>query len=72
MDPSFVPGLRCRATRAITHRRGIVNRSAEGTVRATRENIGRQLITVDFDCGEKLVLFEHELEIVDNTHEVHS
>jgi hypothetical protein len=72
MDQSFVPGLRCRATRAITHRRGIVNRSAEGTVRATRENIGRRLITVDFDCGEKLVLFEHELEIVDNVHEAHS
>ena len=53
MDPSFVPGLRCRATRNITHKRGVLNRSAEGTVRSTRENIGRQLITVDFDCGEK-------------------
>lgn len=72
MDPSFVPGLRCRATRAITHRRGIVNRSAEGTVRAARENIGRRLITVDFDCGEKLVLFEHEIEIVDSACEAHS
>lgn len=72
MDQSFVPGLRCRVTRTITHRRGIVNRSAEGTVRATRENIGRQLITVDFDCGEKLVLFEHEIEIVDSAREAHS
>ena len=72
MDPSLVPGLRCRATRAITHRSGIVNRSAEGTVRSTRENIGRRLITVDFDCGEKLVLFEHEIEIVDAACEAHS
>ena len=65
MDPSFVPGLRCRATRTITHKRGILNRSAEGTVRSTRENIGRQLVTVDFDCGEKLVLFAHEIEPLD-------
>lgn len=65
-DPSFVPGLRCRATRTITHQRGVLNRSAEGTVRSTRENIGRQLITVDFDSGEKLVLFAHEIEPLDD------
>lgn len=69
MHPSFFPGLRCRATRAITHRRGIVHRSAEGTVRATRENLGRKLITVDFDNGEKLLLFEHEIEILDGARE---
>jgi hypothetical protein len=73
MDCSFVPGLRCRATRNITHKRGILNRSAEGTVRSTRENIGRQLITVDFDCGEKLVLFAHEIEPLDQgVRELHS
>jgi hypothetical protein len=73
MDDSFVPGLRCRATRTITHQRGILNRAAEGTVRSTRENIGRQLITVDFDCGEKLVLFAHEIEPLDDSaREMHS
>jgi hypothetical protein len=66
-DLSFVPGLRCRATRTITHQRGVVNRSAEGTVRSARENIGRQLITVDFDSGEKLVLFAHEIEPLDES-----
>lgn len=73
MDPSYAPGLRCRATRNITHKRGVLNRSAEGTVCSTRENIGRQLITVDFDCGEKLVLFAHEIEPLDSsTREMHS
>lgn len=67
VDPSFVPGLRCRATRTITHQRGVLNRAAVGTVRSTRENIGRQLITVDFDCGEKLVLFAHEIEPLDES-----
>lgn len=73
MEPSFAPGLRCRATRTITHQRGILNRAAEGTVRSTRENVGRQLITVDFDCGEKLVLFAHEIEPLDaNARDLHS
>jgi hypothetical protein len=33
-------------------------------VLVTRENIGRQLVTVGFDSGEKLVLFAHEIEPV--------
>jgi len=72
MDPYFVPGLRCRSTRPITHKRGILHRAAEGTVRSMRDNIGRRLITVDFDCGEKLVLFEHEIEPLDGNCGLHS
>ncbi len=72
MKPHFVPGLRCRSTRPITHKRGILSRSAEGTIRATRENIGRQLITVDFDCGEELVLFAHEIEPLEPHHDARS
>jgi hypothetical protein len=29
-----------------------------------RENIGRSLVTVEFDSGERLVLFPHEIEAV--------
>jgi len=51
----------------------VLHRAAEGTVLSTRENIGRRLITVDFDCGETLVLFEHEIEPLDNNQrEMHS
>jgi hypothetical protein len=62
MDFDFSPGRRCRSTRAITHQRGVLARAVEGTVLASRENLGRRLITVDFDSGEKLVLFAHEIE----------
>jgi hypothetical protein len=64
MYSEVISGLRCRASRPIPHPRGIVRRATEGTVRSTRENIGRQLITVDFDSGEKLVLFPHEIELM--------
>ena len=62
MDIQFAPGQRCRSTRAITHNRGVLQRATEGTVLVSRENIGRQLVTVDFDGGETLVLFAHEIE----------
>ena len=29
-----------------------------------RENLGRELFTVNFDSGEKLILFAHEIETV--------
>jgi hypothetical protein len=67
MDTEVISGLRCRARRPIPHPRGIVRRSSEGTVRSARENLGRQLITVDFDSGEKLVLFPHEIELIDES-----
>lgn len=62
---ALVQGLRCRVTRAITHRQGVLRRLTEGTVRRVQENIGRKLVTVDFDTGEKLVVFSHELEILE-------
>jgi hypothetical protein len=62
MNVELAPGHRCRSTRAITHQRGVLGRATEGTVRASRENLGRRLFTVDFDSGEKLVLFAHEIE----------
>lgn len=62
MDIQLIPGSRCRATRAIVHRGGILRRASEGTIRSLRENLGRELISVDFDSGEKLILFSHELE----------
>jgi len=31
---------------------------------SARENLGRELFTVDFDSGQKLILFAHEIELV--------
>lgn len=64
METRLDPGSRCRATRQITHASGVLRRRSEGTVLARRENIGRQLFTVGFDDGAKLVLFAHEIEPV--------
>ena len=49
---SFVPGTRCRSTRTIVYPGGVVRRATPGTVISERENLGRQLFTVDFDGGQ--------------------
>lgn len=59
---TFAPGIRCRALRSITHQRGVLRRGDEGTVLAMRENLGRSLVTVDFESGDRLVVFSHEIE----------
>jgi len=41
---------------------GIVRRATPGTLVSQRENLGRELFTVNFDSGEKLILFAHEVE----------
>src|SRR5262245_56571598 len=59
---SLVPGMRCRSLQPIVFPGGIVRRATPGTLVAKRENLGRQLFTVTFDSGQKLILFAHELE----------
>lgn len=60
---TFSPGRRCRTVHPIPHPRGKLDRNAEGTVLAARENLGRELITVGFDGGPTVVLFPHEIEL---------
>ena len=59
---SLVPGTRCRSARNIVYPGGIVRRSTPGTLVSQRENLGRELFTVNFDSGQKLILFVHEIE----------
>ena len=61
---SVVPGTRCRATRTVVFPGGIVRRATPGTLVSQRENLGRELFTVDFDSGQKVILFAHEIELV--------
>lgn len=61
---SLVPGMRCRSTHSIVYAGGIVRRATPGTLVSLRENLGRELFTVDFDSGQKLILFAHEIEAV--------
>ena len=61
---SLVPGTRCRSARTIVFPGGIVRRATSGTLVSQRENLGRDLFTVNFDSGERVVLFAHEIELV--------
>ena len=61
---SLVPGTRCRSARTIVFPGGIVRRATSGTLVSQRENLGRELFTVNFDSGQKLILFAHEIEPV--------
>ena len=61
---SLAQRTRCRSTRAIVFPGGMVRRAISGTLVSLRENLGRELFTVKFDSGEKLVVFAHEIELV--------
>jgi len=60
----LIPGTRCRSARTIVFPGGIVRRATLGTLVSQRENLGRELFTVDFDSGQKLIVFAHEIELV--------
>jgi len=60
---SFIPGTRCRATRTIVFPGGIVRRATPGTLISPRRNLGRDLFTVEFDSGQRVILFAHEIEL---------
>ena len=60
---SVFRGMRCRSTRTIVVPGGIVRRATPGTLVSRRENLGRELFTVDFDSGPKAILFAHEIEL---------
>ena len=57
---AVVHGTRCRSTRTIVFPGGIVRRATPGTLVSRRENLGRELFTVDFDSGAKVIVFAHE------------
>ena len=61
---SLIPGTRCRSACTIVCPGGIVRRATLGTLVSQRENLGRELFTVNFDSGQRLILFAHEIEPV--------
>jgi hypothetical protein len=50
--------------RAIVFAGGVLRRATPGTLVSRRENLGRELFTVNFDSGQKLIVFAHEIELV--------
>ena len=58
-------GMRCRATREIRTHEGLIRRFTEGTIEAVIDNLGRQLINVEWDSGLTTYVFFNEIEITD-------
>jgi len=59
-------GMRCRATREVRSRQGLIRRSTEGTVQHDIDNFGRHLISVQWDSGVTDYVFPSEIEIIDD------
>ena len=57
-------GIRCRAAQEIRSNSGIVTSSTEGTIQYEIENLGRNLIFVEWDSGLRLFVFPSEIEII--------
>jgi hypothetical protein len=57
-------GMRCRATRELRGHQGLIRRSAEGTIRHQMNNLGRHLISVQWDGGVTQYVFPSEIEII--------
>ena len=58
-------GMRCRARREIRTHEGLIRRFTEGTIEAVIDNLGRQLINVEWDSGITTYVFFNEIEITD-------
>ena len=56
-------GMRCRTTRMIRTHGGLVGRFTEGTIQGLVDNLGRQLISVQWDSGVTTYVFVNEIEI---------
>jgi hypothetical protein len=57
-------GRRCRVVRHVHYPSGPVHRFTHGTIRYGMENIGRQLVLVDWDTGKATLVFPDDIELV--------
>lgn len=58
-------GMRCRTTKEIRTHEGLIRRFTEGTIQGVIDNLGRQLINVEWDSGNTTYVFFNEIEIID-------
>ena len=59
-------GMRCRATKEIRTHEGLIRRFTDGTIQGVIDNLGRQLINVEWDSGITTYVFFNEIEIIPN------
>ncbi len=58
-------GAKCRSTKPIRSHRGVIRISTEGTIQYDIYNLGRRLISVQWDGGVTDYVFPSEIEIID-------
>ena len=56
-------GMRCHTTKAIRTHAGLLARFTDGTIQDVIDNLGRQLISVEWDSGVSTYVFVNEIEI---------
>jgi hypothetical protein len=64
MIDTTLTGKRCRTTTVVRSHRGLIKRSTEGTVKYDMDNLGRRLISVQWDIGGTDYVFPCEIEII--------
>ena len=64
MVDSSVTGMRCRATKEIRIHRGLIRRYSEGVIQYDIDNLGRHLISVQWDNGVIDYVYPLEIEIL--------
>jgi len=57
-------GRRCRTNQLVRTVEGDLARAATGTIRYEMENLGRNLVMVDWDKGFTVPVFPHEIEAI--------
>lgn len=57
-------GSRCRVIRHVHHPGGAIDRNTHGTIRYGLENLGRDLVLVDWDTGRATLVFPHDIELL--------
>lgn len=66
MIDTNLTGTRCRARTLLRSPRGLIKRSTEGTIQHDIDNLGRRLISVEWDGGITDYVFPAEIEIIDH------
>ncbi len=58
-------GVRCRTLRQLDTVEGILPRDTYGTLCYETDNLGRRLVFVDWDNGMEVLVFPHEIVVLE-------
>ena len=58
-------GVRCRTLRQLDTVEGILPRDTYGTLCYETDNLGRRLVFVDWDNGMEVLVFPHEIAVLE-------